>query len=675
MKYAFILTVSLLFNSALSLSAQDLTIQTGDHEDFTRIVFYTSDQQEWNVVQDDRKVNISFIGLKNNISMSNFFKSISRERISSAIGNGNNVQLILACNCTIKKYPVRSRYRYIDVIDNGVIDFESSSLPDVPISKIVKDNRILVNAVDTKGDEQKKTPEIMVNASAENSGIKRNMEETDLSVEDSGVASVKENLLPGLLEATGNSMSRSLTREILKRQTGFDFSVQLRDPSSIVPNIHTPNLRSIDPNDIDVSLERSFDKVDKFHCSLFENYSLSDWGLSEDFLFDLSRLRAGIFSEFDDIDSGNLYDLARLYIYHSFGLEARQVLGYLKGNHKEVQLLTEISYLVDHEFERDFPMLNSVNHCSGFLNLLSILSSGISPSDKDLADEALLQLNSLPEHLRSQFAPRLSQIFLNSSDTTSAKYALRTSSRINNPQKPQLSVATAALNVQEEKFDEAASLLTETINDNSYYSVRSSIDLVELSVLRFEKVSQNVVDLISAYLVEYRDQEIESELVSAYALSLSSNYRHLESYEQVSDFKNKFNNQKLDEEFFDSLFYYLISDPSDARFLHTILSSQYKVIEYFDNTQLFEVYSRVEDLGFADAIELGEDGRLAAHALTHTKPEISGSVPEALNSITDSSSSNLRSSNSNDESSIQPMNFATVTLQNSRSLRDNIEKN
>ncbi|MEP1696649.1 MAG: hypothetical protein ABJJ69_08945 [Paracoccaceae bacterium] len=595
--------VLLVLTSKIS-AAETIQIKTGEHQTFTRVVFYVDDSTPWEVLRTNKIIRIEFQNYTGYIDSTRVFSRISQKIISHVEKKENTIELHLNCSCDFELGAVTSSFRYLDIShDNSpkaVVDDKSK----FRISSIVLENFRRNSTGNTPLDPNQVSALanelVLLDTPIQRTG-------TSLSLQDKKPDEIlisEFHALPptqNLIESIGNSLGFLMTKGILQRPMYDREFVKRRNKYEYTSNLSAQNLNIKTTN---LSVGEGSPLAQQEICGKFLNFSIIDWKPGDDFAHDVSQLRREIFSEFDEVNISSLEKLAQLYIYNSFGLEARQILKLLDLPTSNTTLLLELSYMVDGDFESQTPMIEKLINCSDFLYLLNVLTSKVTPKkDDEKIGRTLKSLNSLPPHLRVVFGAQLSAVFYDLEEISEAKFVIRSVQRGASTRGTSIDLIAASMDSSEQE-DLIAPSLRDIINSNSPMAARSAIQLVENITSDGERVSRQVLDLLSAYAVEYRGQDNEFEIRQAYILSLSSVDNHVQAFNELEHLLDKFGNQIDKKHLLEKMFLYLIDDSSDGSFISSIF-------EIFPNSDISldienfnDLTKRLEDLGFNNSPNL-----------------------------------------------------------------------
>ena len=94
-----------------------LTVRTGDHEDFTRVVMPIPTGARWQVARDAQAIDIRFDELQTDFDLSDVYRRISRTRIAEISAQGSSLRLTLACPCDYQSFETASGLLVVDIQD------------------------------------------------------------------------------------------------------------------------------------------------------------------------------------------------------------------------------------------------------------------------------------------------------------------------------------------------------------------------------------------------------------------------------------------------------------------------------------------------------------------------------------------------------------------------------
>ncbi len=108
---------TLLLLGSNGASAQTATVQSGEHETFSRLVFADTPGRSWNVQQAGEDVLIEFSDGRPDLDLEGIFDLIPRDRLRTVAFEDGRLALSLACACPVKVSQIRSGHVVIDIFD------------------------------------------------------------------------------------------------------------------------------------------------------------------------------------------------------------------------------------------------------------------------------------------------------------------------------------------------------------------------------------------------------------------------------------------------------------------------------------------------------------------------------------------------------------------------------
>ena len=259
------------------------------------------------------------------------------------------------------------------------------------------------------------------------------------------------------------------------------------------------------------------------HCLRNQDVAVQAWGTETPFADQLAPLRNTLVQEFDDVNPASIFALARLYLYFSFGAEARSILTILpleERQSSEVELLETLAMLMDGTPLPVNHALSGQQGCEGDSSLWGALADGA--VKKSANTDAIQQaFSKLPSHLRVHLGPRVSKMFAQSGNNHVAAAVLRAVDRTGIEEVPEINLAEAAIAELEGDSETMAEELTDEVAERTGNAPAALIDLVSLSVKERKALSPDVPDLIASYELENRETELGAQLRLALVASLA----------------------------------------------------------------------------------------------------------------------------------------------------------
>ncbi|WP_019295227.1 MULTISPECIES: hypothetical protein [unclassified Leisingera] len=271
------------------------------------------------------------------------------------------------------------------------------------------------------------------------------------------------------------------------------------------------------------------------HCLKNQDVAIQTWGNESPFADQLSPLRSALVQEFDDVNPASVHALARLYLFFSFGAEARLIMTILPPEQQEsseVSVLNTMAKLMDGIALPVNHVFSGQQGCEGDSALWGALADGA--VKKSANTDAIQQaFSKLPIHLRVHLGPRLSKMFAEAGNHHIAEAVLRAVDRTGVEEVPEINLAEAAIAELEGDSEKMAEELTSEVAERTGNAPEALIDLVALSVKERKALSPDVPDLIASYELEHRETELGAELRRSLVSSLALMGQFHEAFQEL----------------------------------------------------------------------------------------------------------------------------------------------
>lgn len=480
--------------------ANPITVQSGEHANFTRIVAPVPSTTAWRVSQTERKVRLEIERLEDGYDTSRIFDLIPRDRIASVTQIDNMLELSLACDCRASAFTVPGPFVVIDV----AAATEDLATPFIPIAE--------------------------VDVATRTSGPTAPLSRTPLSEEE-------KQSLNALQRNISQELGAAATRGLLEPNTNFGpLPTQRRaqiDPDRLpaptpAPSpVETPaaplaNIRISSSADLPALQSRLAEQLSTSDatCLADENIALQSWGDSSTFHQQIGAARRDVFGEFDTPNPHAVLKLARTYLHFGFGIEARQILE-LDGTSQGDLILRGMSEIFEYGHMTQPGTFSGMVGCEGDIALWALLASKTLDKKTSIDPGAALRtLNKLPIHLRQILAPLLATRLQEYGDMEGSKAALRTINRLPGPLPPEAKVLTARIALDDGDVDRATSNLSSVVAANSPNAPEALIKLVETRFSNGMPIDIETAELVASYARELEATELGARLTRARILTL-----------------------------------------------------------------------------------------------------------------------------------------------------------
>lgn len=500
-----VLAVWLLFTCPAV--AQVVTVQSGQHTGFTRLVLTLPEPGGWDFgrTADGYAFRARRAGLR--YDLSTVFERVPRDRLSALWVDPETgvLRLGLGCACHAIATPFRPGIIVIDIAEGAAppaspfeADFANAGQPMPmlapsptlrprarPEDLVVPRPPLPPLAVELPplppappAARAADLPGVAVAVPSTRSNALREALLRDLS---RGIAQGAVTPVLQLPDAPAQAEERTTSVETLKKSGSAD-QIAIRQ-AGVPPQIETTAAGKA--------------------CIADDRLDIAAWAGTGSVPDQLSRARAGILSEFDRPDREGLLRLVRLHVHLGFGAEARSLLRLWAPADPETELLDALGVLVDGG--DDAPLFSGMLGCPTAAALWAVLASpGLSAADALDRPAILRSFSALPISLRRHLGPTLSDRFLAIGDGVSARAVLETVNRAAGPHGDGMAMVDASLDLAEGRPDEAEPKLRAIVADDGMAAARALAALVDARVARGEPPATAELVALESYLLENR---------------------------------------------------------------------------------------------------------------------------------------------------------------------------
>lgn len=414
-------TLLLLVLAPISAFAEPVTIRGGDHENFTRLVFSISSDQEWDLFRNSSGYTMSLADGEFDFEEAAVFSRLNRNRIDFLEVEQGELQIGLSCNCFASSFVWREDRLVVDIIEGdapetaqheGFRGAELTTLPEVaPV--IVADSPsastplrlpIVVGSERSTLEERLPRQEMIPNRGEENSEL---------------VNEVQQAVLQSLTRAAAQGLvfSDDIASILSEPSTPAETQLQREAPQSLLPDVaglpgvfaHTSIERDIgDPNSTpNIGLDGA-------QCPDVTDFQIADWSSTDDYFDAKSDVVDKLTSQTGALDTQAVLDLARIQVHFGFGDEAIQTIDLLSSSSTEIETLRAIAAIVDGRVPGNVHWQSNID-CPDEVSLWAILSLPELPPSTIINEATILQsTRTLPVHIRTKVGPQLVSKLLNS---------------------------------------------------------------------------------------------------------------------------------------------------------------------------------------------------------------------------------------------------------------------
>lgn len=535
--------------------AQHITVRSGDHADFSRLVFELPDPQSWEMGRVDKGYEIRFQDNNFKIDISNVYLRITHDRIENIFVSRDysKVVLTLNCACYADAFEFRPGLLVVDVKD-GKPPITSRFETVFKSGELSENQRIA----------PQKNPEVTPNSNEDSKihlvqdifvrpPIKPTLSRPTIGLFSAGSANEVIHPAPQVVEMQakiiqqiGRAASQGLLdanlSNLVQEAPIHDEVEDISAPPPSAPfskpeiNIHIQN-----------SIDREFAGLERRHlmtgsgekCMRSSLFNIAEWGDEDSILGRVSEQRSMILGEFDTVNAQEVKALARAYIYAGFGIEALEVLTAFNVTLRDKKVLMAMAQIVDGAVPDNHTELEDQVGCDSASALWAALASpDISVLQKINSAAILSTFSGLPVHLRRRLGPALAQKFLAFGNVEMARGLRDSIARVAGDSGAEFRLLDAQLDLHRGQNTSAERALVVILDSDEEAAPKALIELLEIRLQKKESINPKFLKTAESYIFEQMDTEIAADLKRLIALSLGQAGDFLGALNTLNELEN-----------------------------------------------------------------------------------------------------------------------------------------
>ncbi len=344
--------------------------------------------------------------------------------------------------------------------------------------------------------------------------------------------------------------------------------------------------------------------VDGGECIPSRRLDLASWGVPLDEEFMLPQLRAHLVDELDVPRQDGVLDLARYYLFLTYGAEAKSVLSFLPEDDTDVPLLLILAEIFENgSAENPGPLLDQQS-CDTAAALWSVMATKSLTKGQDYNRSAIIAaFTVLPIHIRRTIGPELARRFADIGDTQTATQIKSVFTRTAPLEGTEVLLLDASIAESVEDFETSDDLVLEVVEKHAHETPETLIAFINEKRAQNYPVSEDIADIAETIAVEYRHHELEEALVEASIIARVLSGDLNKAFAQLKRAETA--NRLTDAVATDVRKYALeasIDTESDEAFLKAVFRNiDFMEAQMKDDNLLDGVAMRLFELGFDDA--------------------------------------------------------------------------
>lgn len=584
-----LISIALLLVSCLPAWAESVLVRSGEHETFTRLVFYLPEATDYTIDTRNREVEI-IPSRPMTFDVSTVFDRIRKQDITAVdnVDGRGSVIVTLNCECRTRTDRLLGGALVLDVFR------PEKTAPGGPATQPI----IPVTANDQVPRPPRDYPHLQNMLSELNFPNGASTEDMRASVPQQ-IADQFDDILPDIARLSSEGI---LTLEPRAKQPDMGAS-ESSGETSAEATTQSEDTLAADP----VALV----------CKPNSAFDISSWSGEAPFYRTLGGYRLAVFDETDHLDMAEAVGMAKFYISYGFGAEALSILDMLdSGNGLDV--FRAMAIIVDgRPFDRA-PVFSDAETCSQAEIMWAVLAT----TDHTVAKRAdkptlFAALNALPAPVNSLLGEQLANKLLAAQELDAANAVLRILDRIEDKPTTGRKLIEGKMALKTGERDQGQEVLEEIVPDDGESSALALIELVLSASDTGSPVASDTAETLATYRFQFRDTDREQDLTRAEAIARASIGDFVSAFDLLDQSSDDMAGQAISgRDAFNRMTRYLVDEADDESFLKiafNILSEQ--GANLLPDLQL-QVADRLLSLGFSDIIgAFLPDGSRAAATL------------------------------------------------------------
>lgn len=573
---------------AIPAHARVVDIRSGEHEGFTRLVFYIKATDTFEISRIDEGYLLSLSPGITGFNLTRAFDLINRMRIRALVpAEDGKIAIQQACNCHLQEFRLPTGELVVDVVDGVDPDrrpVAAVSAPPWPRNTKVQPQRARLPLIGATSDQS--APSEPQLDPLPDSTVEANVTVSDAPKID------KQELLTQLSRAASQGLidANVSLPDVSRIAAQTDTVAPTPDPlpSPIVPQQHVRMQTAIEQARAD-QMGAKTPALANHVCLPDKQFDIARWGTYTQETNAPVVEASNYLGEFDRPDRGQLVSHIRQLIYMTFGLEALQLIENYGTDLGDAETLRMMAEVVEHGEATTPEIWSNQIICNTRSALWAALGQPALPNRIN-SNAILRSFSELPPHLRAHLAPILARKLLNSGRIDIAVEVRNVAKRTGQTPSGVETMLEINIDLAKNQVDKAEQGLSKTIQTDLSQTQPAISTLIQSKLQRGKGISDSELTLLASVTFEHRGTEAGHKLQRLYIRALF----HMSRFAQAFELLDSQNEISL----LDEAGQRLLSLGSDADFL-TFSLSRSDWGSTSSSTRL-KMAVRLENLGFAE---------------------------------------------------------------------------
>lgn len=255
-------------------------------------------------------------------------------------------------------------------------------------------------------------------------------------------------------------------------------------------------------------------------CPSDQLLAIETWGEPPQNGLLLSDLRSLVVGEFDQSLTEGVEKLAKYYLYLSFGAEAKAVLSGFGVYAPNSDFLRVIADIMDSGYSDSYDVLSDFSACSGASGFWATAALKDLSGTADIHGQQVASyFSGLPLHLRQHLGPKLSERFLKIGDAATAKIIQNAVSRVEGAHGDAFDLLSAEMQLSDGDITQAVDTLDSISSADGPFAAEALIRAIDIRIAQDQSIDKKTADLAEVLAIEHRDTPLEQGLKKAEILA------------------------------------------------------------------------------------------------------------------------------------------------------------
>jgi len=513
-----------------------IDVISGEHADFSRLVFQYPDTEEWTISRFDEGYILETTSRDYDYNVTKVFDLIPKARIVKLASDPDGaLKIFTNPGFHLDAFDLRAGRLVVDIKDGPASAGSKFELPKEQNHQTNTQVELKVSSIATTLSAGKALPNLLTlnemangaplpilsdthtNQPTENNYFSpiidplSNQKLRVLEMEEALFSQISRAASQGLLEADLPDKDNAIEATSRLQNTVKPTIPEIPRQPEIQDKMHIRVRTAVDRDQIQ-SIASQAD-VSGFSCPANTFLAIENWGEPPQDQLLLSEFRSSVLGEFDQSLVQGVEKLAKYYLYLSFGAEAKMVLDEFEVFVPNTQFLRLIADVMDEGYSDSYGLLSDFSQCSASAAFWAAAASkDLNNASNIIGEQVASYFSGLPLHLRQHLGPQLSERFLEIGDTNTARLIQNALSRVDAKHGDVFELLSAEMQISDGNIDQAISTLTDISQKDGPSSAKALIRSIDVRTEQGQSIDRKTAELAEVLMIEHRGTPLEKDL-------------------------------------------------------------------------------------------------------------------------------------------------------------------